>query len=86
MTIRVAIERLVLDGLPLASGADAQRVGDAIEAELSRLFADGGLDGHLASGTAIPSLVAPSINLVAGESPAALGQRIARAVYRGVGS
>ena len=83
MNINLHIERLVLDGLPVETG-QAALVKQAVEAELTRLLQVEGFSGPLKSGGALPSLRANSIQLSADKNPAAMGQQIAEAVYRGV--
>jgi hypothetical protein len=84
MNISVAIERLILDGVPLdAAGRPVLRA--AVESELARLLAEGGLSSELRGGGAMPSLRAGGIQLEGQESPAQLGKQIARAVYKGMG-
>jgi hypothetical protein len=84
MTIRVRIDRVVLDGLPV-SAAQAPHVHAAIVSELSRLFTEHGVPRDRAGlpprGTATPSLRAPEMRLPHGE-PSGTGRRIAGAVYR----
>jgi len=84
MSIRLHIERLVLDGLPVTA-ADAPRVKAALEAELTRLLAAGGLRADLAAGGAVPSVQAPPISSARGVSSTQLGTRIAQAVHGGIG-
>jgi hypothetical protein len=81
--IKVHIERLVLDGLPVRRSQGPQ-VQAAVEAELSRLMSEGGLAPELASGGAVPSVRADGIKSIGG-SPAQIGRQIAKAVYGGVG-
>jgi len=83
MNIRLHIDRLVLEGLPVTR-SQGPLVQAAVEAELSRLMSEGGLAQELASGGAVPSVPADGINL-AGGSPANIGRQIARAVYGGIG-
>jgi hypothetical protein len=82
MKVHIHIDRLVLDGLdvPHASRAGLRA---AVEQELTRLVAGGGLASELAGGVALPSVRAPQIT--AAGSPAQLGTSIAGAVYGGVG-
>lgn len=85
MNIKVHIERLVLDGLPVARH-QAPLIQTAVEAELARLLVADGLAATLQSaGGATPSVNAPGIRFTSDSSPAELGQKIARAVYRGIG-
>ncbi len=81
--IKVHIESLVLDGLPVRRSQGPQ-VQAAVEAELSRLMSEGGLAPELASGGAVPSVRADGIKSIGG-SPAQIGRQIAKAVYGGVG-
>jgi hypothetical protein len=84
MNIRVHIERLVLDGLPISHG-QGTFVKVAVEAELMRLLAAGGLSPDFQSGGAVPSVKAESMQLSGDSRPADLGQQIGRAVYGGIG-
>jgi len=85
MNIKIDIERLVLDGIHLAAGHQAQ-LQAALEAELARLLVRGGVSPGLRAGGAVPSLRAPSIQLRGDGSPVHLGKQIARAVYGGIGA
>jgi hypothetical protein len=80
----VRIDRLVLDGLALGPG-DAGRVRRAVEAELGRLLAEGGVSPALASGPALPAVDAGGF-VVDRRGPSTLGRQIARALYRGIGT
>lgn len=84
MNIRVHIERLVLDGLPVGRH-QGPVIQAAVEAELTRLLGADGLAGSLISGGATPSVLAPGIRLAPESSPTQLGQQIGRAVYGGIG-
>jgi hypothetical protein len=81
--VRLHIERLVLDGVPLdrASGPILQA---ALETELARLFAEQGVPATLRQGSAVPRVSVPAVILNAGAKPAALGEQIAKAVYGGL--
>jgi hypothetical protein len=81
MTIRIHIERLVLEGLPLGVH-DGPLVQAAVEAELARLMGGG---APPPSGGATARVTAPSISLTTNSSPALLGQQIARSVHGGIG-
>jgi hypothetical protein len=80
VTIRLHIERLVLDGLPVGPGG-AARLQAAMQAELARLLASGRLNPALRSGGAIPELPAGATRFDRGPSPARMGVLIARSVY-----
>lgn len=85
MSINVHIERLVLDGLPVARH-QAPLIQTAVEAELARLLvADGLAPTWQSVGGATPNVNAPGIQFTSDSSPAELGQKIARAVYGGLG-
>ena len=83
MNVTVNIERLILEGLPLAPW-QRPLLAAAVEAELGRLLAKGGLGGELAGGGAVPSLPAGPIELPSDGDPSALGAQIAQAVYGGL--
>jgi hypothetical protein len=85
MSIRLHVGQLVLDGLPL-SHRDGPIVQEAFKAELARLLAEGGLEPELATGIAVPGLAAEEVQVSPGDGPGAIGQRIARAVYGGLGN
>jgi len=78
------IDRLVLDGIPLAHG-DSRVLHAAVEQELSRLLATGVIAPALLAGGAVPRVTAPSIALPSAASATVLGQRIAAAVHGGIG-
>jgi hypothetical protein len=82
MNIRLHIERLVLDGLPVTR-AEAPRVKAAMEAELGRLLSEGGVSSELAAGGATPSVNAADIHV--SPAPTRLGTQIAQSVYAGIG-
>jgi hypothetical protein len=83
MSINVHIERLILDGLSV-SDAQSPIIGAAVERELARLLATGGLERSLQDGGAWASVPVSNIQLTAGK-PAHLGQQIAAALYGGIG-
>ena len=82
--IHIYIDRLILDGI---SVPHAQRpvLQAAVEAELGRLLAEGGIGAELRSGSAVPSISTPAIQLSPEGSPNQWGHQIAHAVYRGIG-
>lgn len=84
MNIVVHIDRIVLDGVSITPQQRAQ-LHAAIEAELGRLLAEGGITGDLAVGGAVPSIDAGSIAPEADATGGGLGTGIARAVYGGIG-
>ena len=82
MNVHVHIERLVLDGIDVPHGSHAA-LGAAVERELARRLASGGIAPSLLGGVAVPSLATPGI--AAAGSPRQLGGAIAGAVYGGIG-
>lgn len=82
MSVRVFIERLVLEGLPVEHG-QAALVQAAVEAELASLFGQEALPGSLTS-VASPAVSAPAITIHRNAGPTQLGQQIARAVHGGL--
>src|SRR5207248_155653 len=85
LRIELHIERLSLDGLSV-SPRERALVLSSVEAELSRLLAEGGLSHELLGGGALPSLRAGDLRLTAGSDARHLGMQIARAVYDGIGA
>ncbi len=84
MKINLHIERLILDGVPIAHH-EGSIVKLAVEAELTRLLAAKGLNTDFLSGGAVPWVKAGSMQLTGDNHPRDWGQRIARAVYGGLG-
>lgn len=83
MNIKLHIDRLVLDGVNIASG-QRHLLQAGVETELARLLTDGGLSPSLAQGTAVPQISTAGIQLI-DNNPAQIGQHIAQSVYRGIG-
>lgn len=84
MNIKLHIERLVLEGIPM-SHVEQRQLQAALEGELTSLLAQRGLAPGLLGGGRLPDVPASAISLAAESQPARLGQQIARAVYRGIG-
>ncbi len=84
MKINVQIERLILDGINVAPH-QRPLLQAAVESELARLLAADGLNQELATGVAVPSMGAATMQLPGDANPARLGQEIAQAVYWGIG-
>lgn len=84
MKINLHIDRLILDGIDLPH---AQRpvLQAAVEAELGRLLAEGGVGTDLAGGGAVPSVKAGGFEMGGEGNPDQLGTQIARSVYGGIG-
>jgi hypothetical protein len=64
--------------------ADRHRIGDAVERELARLFAEQKAPSLLAHDGEIAFVNAGSIQIKPHTGAAAIGNEIARAVYRGL--
>jgi hypothetical protein len=84
MNITIHIERLILDGLPVATH-QGPLVQAAVEAELARLVTADGLSPSLSGGGALASVRAGYLQLANDSNPNQLGQQIAQAVYGGIG-
>ncbi|NJO17685.1 MAG: hypothetical protein HC877_18700 [Thioploca sp.] len=84
MNIQVEIGRLVLEGIDI-SPHQRPILQAAVEAELGRLLATGGLTSGLASGGAVPHVPTQAIQLTGNNAPGDLGQQIAQTVYREIG-
>jgi hypothetical protein len=82
-TINLHIDRLVLDGLPVA-GQDGPLIGAAVETELARLLERDGEAARFVRDRAHPVLRADPIpGTASGQDP--LGAQIGRAVHGAVG-
>jgi hypothetical protein len=84
VNVRVYIERLILDGVAVPYGQRPQ-LQAAVEAELGRLLAAGGLASGLAQGAALPAVAGGSIQLAQANEPLILGRQIARTAYAAIG-
>ncbi|WP_321930944.1 hypothetical protein [Paraburkholderia guartelaensis] len=84
MKIRLHIERLVVDGLPMAA-ADGPLLRAAIEAELTRLLVQQAPGDSWRVGTAVPRVRAESIRVAAQARPVEIGRQVARSVHGAMG-
>ena len=82
--ITVHIERLVLDGLPVTFH-ERGILQAAFEAELVQLLTTGELSFDLQTGGVRSKVPAGVLALKADDSPSALGKKLARAIYEGIG-
>jgi hypothetical protein len=78
--LELHIEELVLHGF--ASG-DRYRIGDALEHELGRLFAEQGIPPSLTQGREVAHLNGGAFEVKPGSRAQAIGVQVARAVYGG---
>jgi hypothetical protein len=83
MNIRLHIERLVLDGLPVGAH-DGHLVQAAVEAELSRLLAAGLAPDVFGQGFAVPGVRSELVQLHNGATPQDIGTQVAQAVHGGI--
>jgi len=83
VNVNLHIERLVLDGIDL-DHAQRPVLQAAVEAELGRLIAAGGV-GALAAGGAVPAVRADGFQMGGDGNPSQLGRQIAESVYGGIG-
>jgi hypothetical protein len=79
MNVNLHIEQLVLDGLPLPA-AQGPALQAALQAELTRLLRERGLEG--VAGGAVPQLTAAPIQISAGSAPRLWGAQIARSLHQ----
>lgn len=84
MNVELHINQLVLDGFTLTPHERAL-LRAAVEGELTRLLSEGGIGASWQSGGAVGSMRADSVHLPADNSPALIGEQIARSVYSGIG-
>lgn len=82
-SLSVHIERLVIDGVAL-TGAQGAQLGKAVESELSRLLAQGGVSPHFLSGGAWPQLQVEAIQAGGDCNPSRFGIQVARTLYAGL--
>lgn len=81
MTIRLHIERLVIDGLPLEA-EHGPVVQAAVEAELTRLLAEGTLAPDLRQGGARAHARGADLSFSPTPAPDALGRQIGTAIHQ----
>jgi hypothetical protein len=84
VNINVHIERLVIDGIAVGP-AERPRLQAAVATELQRLLAEGGIATRLATGGTLASVRGGALQLPRDAGVAVLGQRVAQAVYGGIG-
>jgi hypothetical protein len=80
MSISIHIERLILDGLPLQP-RDGELLQAAVEAELSRLFIEGGIPSDLKNGGDQARIIAPALRLTPSPDAKATGAQIGGGIY-----
>lgn len=85
MNVRLHIERLVLEDLPIA-GSQRGLVQAAVERELARMIKVDGVGPETMVGGARPAAPTMVIQMAEGATPVQLGHQIAQAVYQGIGT
>jgi hypothetical protein len=78
--LELQIEELVLHGF---APGDRYLIGAAVQAELSRLFAEQGVPRSLGQSSEVPALNMGDVQVVSGMKPAAIGSQIAQSIYGG---
>ncbi len=81
MRIVVNIERVVLDGVPLA---DHRLMRTSLQSELERMISSGSIVEHVRQGTAVPSVRGGDIRVRRGMNSSEMGKAVAGAVHRGL--
>jgi len=84
LNVNLHIERLVLEGIDL-DHTQRPVLQAAVEAELGRLLSEGGVNGDLAGGGAVPAVRAGGFEMNGEGNPGQLGRQIAGTVYGGIG-
>ena len=85
MSIRVHVESLVLEGLPL-SPVERTRLERALVAELTRSLGEGDFANGLGRHGAVPGLSAADIRVDAGNGGASIGAQLGRTIYGALAS
>lgn len=85
MSIRLHIERLVLDGIP-GNSRDLGRLRAALETELGRLLGDHASAGLSGGSTHLAEIAAPAIRWTSNTDAAESGRNLARAIFSGMSS
>jgi hypothetical protein len=83
MNIKLHIERLILQGLPVNTH-EGRHIGAAVQAELTRLLSASGIAMEFQSGGAFESVPARPARL-GKSSPRLIGQGIARSIHGSLG-
>ena len=81
MGLQLHIEELILHGF---TNVDRQRIGAAVEQELTRLFTERGIPATIVSGGAVARLDGGSFAVTADAKPQQIGAQVARAIYKGL--
>jgi hypothetical protein len=79
--VELHIEELVLHGF---AAADRYRIGEMVERELARLFAEEGVPSSLAENVDARHLDAGAFHVAPNSKAEAIGAQVAQAVYGGL--
>lgn len=77
--IELHIEQLVLDGFP---PSERQRIGKAVELELTRLFTEQGISYSMSKGGEFRHLDGGKFNVAPNSKTNTIGAKVAQSVYR----
>jgi hypothetical protein len=80
MSIRIHIERLILDGLPVQP-RDGALFQAAVEAELSRLVTLSGIPSDFQTGGNQARIDAPALQLMSSPDAKVLGAQVGEGIY-----
>jgi hypothetical protein len=80
-TVEILIGELILNGF---ASVDRYRLGDAVERELARLFADQGVPPSLTQGREIAHLAGGRFEVAVGSQAEGIGVQVAQALYGGL--
>ncbi|WP_437674835.1 hypothetical protein [Sorangium sp. So ce131] len=85
MRLNVHIEQLVVEGLDM-EGQEPHRLRAALQQELARLLASGGLEAGIPEARSLSSVTGPELRLGRDDGARRWGRQIAAAVYASLGS
>jgi hypothetical protein len=85
MNIKLHIERLIVEGLPL-EWRERQALHGAVEQQLIHLLTARGIPEGLQSASNVAALVAPVLNGGGDTAPQSLGTQIGNSLYAGLAS
>lgn len=83
MSLRIHIDRLVLDGFDY-SARDAAHLESALQQELTQRLSTGALSEELTAGGSVDALRPAHVSLPDKPTPAQSGRAIGRAVHRSI--
>jgi hypothetical protein len=80
-SVELHIEELVLHGF---APGDRYQIGDTVQNELTRLFAEQGAPGWLSQGGEVERLDGGTFGMAPGSKAETVGAQVAQAVYTGL--